>query len=225
MFRIVLFDIDGTLIPADGLGIVAFDQAFQDLYGIEKVTEEVDFSGRTDWAISSELLEKHALPSHQEERTKFLSCYEKYLEVKLLDSINILLPGVHDWLEDLVSRQILLGLLTGNTRQGAETKLRHVGLWNAFTFGAFGHEHPDRNQLAQWAMERGTKMLGSSGCTPGEVLVIGDTPRDVACAHACGARCLAVATGRFSVQELLDSGADWASEDLKSIRFSELRLP
>lgn len=222
MFRIVLFDIDGTLIPADGLGIVAFDQAFRDLYGIEKVTEKVDFSGRTDWAISSELLEKHSLSSHQEERNKFLSLYEEYLSATLLDSRKNILPGIHDWLKELKAREIALGLLTGNTRRGAETKLRHVGLWDWFSFGAYGHEHPDRNQLAQWAMERGMEKLGSTGCTPGEVLVIGDTPRDIACAHSCGAACLAVATGKFNVQQLRDSGADWVAQDLESLQLEDI---
>lgn len=102
---------------------------------------------------------------------------------------------------------VTVGLLTGNIARGADLKMRRYGLARHFSFGAYGCDHRDRNRLGPVAMERAARHAGR-GFSAAETLVIGDTPKDIACAKAMGASCLAVATGRFSVEELNAAGAD-----------------
>ena len=115
----------------------------------------------------------------------------------------------------------LLGLLTGNIRLGAEIKLRHFNLWEFFTTGAFGDDHEDRRQIAAIARARGAHMLNQP-LRGEEVLVIGDTPRDIDCGHAIGARVLAVATGDSTLAELQEHRPTWAVTDLEKVRVREL---
>ena len=114
----------------------------------------------------------------------------------------------------------LLGLLTGNIRLGAEIKLRHFDLWDVFEIGAFGDDHEDRDRIAAMAQQRGSRILGTD-LTGNEVLVIGDTPLDIRCARAIGARCLAVATGGHPLAELELHRPDRAVKDLHEITPAE----
>jgi phosphoglycolate phosphatase-like HAD superfamily hydrolase len=124
------------------------------------------------------------------------------------------MPGVHALLDALTVRDDLaLGLLTGNFAEGARIKLEHFDLWKYFAFGAFGDDAADRNALVPVAVER-ARARGVGGVTPADVLVVGDTPHDVACALAVGAVPVGVATGGFSVDQLRASGAEIVFEDL-----------
>ena len=122
-------------------------------------------------------------------------------------------------LEDL-PRPPLIGLLTGNIREGARIKLQHYHLWERFSFGAFADDHEDRDQIAAVARQRGGEQLGRA-LRGEEILVIGDTPFDIRCARAIQARALAVATGSFTVEDLSRHAPDWAVEDLSRIPMRE----
>ena len=117
----------------------------------------------------------------------------------------------------------LLGLLTGNIRLGAEIKLRHFDLWTVFETGAFADDSEHRNQIAAIARQRGSRILGGP-LRGDEVLVIGDTPLDIACGRAIGAKVLAVATGGATIEELKRHQPDWAVQDLPRIKAREVCL-
>ena len=134
-------------------------------------------------------------------------------------------PGVWEFVHELreVHQPPLLGLLTGNIRLGAEIKLRHFDLWDVFVTGAFADDSEDRNQIAGIARERGCRVLGEN-VRGDQILVVGDTPLDIRCARAIGAKVLAVATGGAPFKELLQHQPDWAVEDLSKIKALEVCL-
>lgn len=212
---LLLFDIDGTLVDTGGKGMNALQKAVLEVFGGQGPA--LDLAGSTDLGIVSNLY-LHFEVEPTEERTHcFFEIYHQYL-VESLESgpgEGRVLDGVFDLLEDLaLYRHAQLGLLTGNTQWGAEIKLRHYGLHHHFPFGAFGSDRADRNLLGSIALERARAVTGKV-FSPGQTLVIGDTPKDIACAHAMGARCLAVATGCFSAEQLQQAGADWVLGSLR----------
>jgi phosphoglycolate phosphatase-like HAD superfamily hydrolase len=215
VIRLVLFDIDGTLIRTGGAGVRAFAQTAEWLFGRPGGTAKLDFAGRTDTAIIREFLTHHGLEVNSANVAHFLEAYLFLLHEQMERFPGDVCPGVGDFVADLQSLPAppVLGLLTGNVRLGAEIKLLSHRMWHWFKFGAFGDDHEDRNRLAVVALSRGRQML-SPEMTGNEVLVVGDTPRDIECAAAIGARCLAVATGRSSVAELNAHSPDWAVETL-----------
>jgi phosphoglycolate phosphatase-like HAD superfamily hydrolase len=115
-----------------------------------------------------------------------------------------------------------MGLLTGNIRLGAQIKLSHYQLWHNFRTGGFGDDHEDRNQLAVIARDRGAELLGRNLLGGDEILVIGDTPRDIECGRTIGARTLAVATGSYSLEQLRKDSPDWLVENLGGISVNKL---
>jgi phosphoglycolate phosphatase len=209
--RLVLFDIDGTLIHTHGVGVQAFGRTLEFEFQCPDVSHRVRFGGRTDPSLVREVFH-HADIEHSEQNvTRFFESYIFWLDHLLTESgRGGPCAGVHGFLEGLrsLSEPPAIGLLTGNIRLGAEIKLRHFGLWEPFVMGAFGDDHEDRNQIAAIAMERGRALLGAA-LHPEEVLVIGDTPRDVECGRAIGAKVLAVATGGAKEDELRASKPDW----------------
>ena len=132
-------------------------------------------------------------------------------------------PGVDHFVSDLqaLPNPPMIGLLTGNIRLGAEIKLRHFYLWEYFSLGAFGDENEDRNQLASLALERGREYIGND-LQPEEIVVVGDTVRDIECAKSIGARCLAVATGGNSKDELLAENPTWTVDNLCHINAEDI---
>ena len=222
MVRLVLFDIDGTLIHSGGAGVTAFGQAFQRLFGVERPTEGVRFAGRTDSSLIRELFTRHAIEHTAERVERFFESYLGHLAEMLPKSHGGTCAGVEGFIRELrsLAQAPQFGLLTGNVKRGAELKLRHFRLWDAFEFGAFGDDHEDRNELAAIARSRGSERLGVP-LAGEEILVIGDTPRDIECARAIGARCLAVATGGDSIGMLTPHGADWTVRDLTEIRAAD----
>ena len=223
--RLILFDIDGTLIHTRGAGVNAFNKAFANEFNIRAATEGVRFAGRTDASIVREVFAKHQVEPTPELFRRFRDCYVFWLDYLLCRSGGEICPGVWNFLHSVsrLPEPPQLGLLTGNIRLGAEIKLRHFQIWDCFELGAFGDEHEDRNELAAIARRRGEAVL-ESPLGPGEILVIGDTPHDVRCGQQIEAKTLAVATGPFGVPDLAACQATWAVTDLNGLGLSVREL-
>jgi phosphoglycolate phosphatase len=225
MIRLVLFDIDGTLIHTSGAGEKAFARVFANFFGVSDGTEKLKFAGRTDTAILREFFIHNAIPPSAENMDQFFEAYVFMLEQKLEALPGGVHPGVWNWLHDLRSlpQQPVIGLLTGNVRLGAEIKLRRFGLWEQFEIGAFADDSAERNEIAAIAKRRGESRLGEK-LREDEVLVIGDTPLDIACARCIGAKVLAVGTGMYRPKDLLPLKPDWAVDNLEQISAREVCL-
>lgn len=217
---LILFDIDGTLIQTGRAGVRAMNRAFVDLFNVENALDGVQVAGRTDRAIVGQVLDAHGLPHDAETVTAVRDAYCRRLPEALGDPGSLpmgVLPGVGAMLDALEGRDdVVVGLLTGNFVSGAELKLGHFDLWRRFGFGAFGDLHVNRRDLVPVAIEAACG-LGHSRFTPDRVVVIGDTPLDVDCAQAHGARAIAVATGIFPMDVLRESGADLTVETLADV--------
>ncbi len=215
MGRIILFDIDMTLLYSGGAGSLSMRRAFHQLYGIEDGFKRVEFSGRTDWSILRQAMEHHEMLNGDDsvfarELPRFQQAYFKLLEGTLVEKEGYTLPGVPELLAAVAGNgDVRRGLATGNFRQAAQMKLRHFGLDRFLCEGGFGDDAEQRSRVVAVAIER-----VADGATPGDVWVIGDTALDIEAAHANGARALGVATGPMPVEELLASGANAAVEDL-----------
>jgi phosphoglycolate phosphatase len=215
--RVWLFDIDGTLVDTGGAGLCALSKAAEDCFGGR--APFLDLHGSTDLGVVEGILAHYGEAYSPEKVEGFFSRYHICLEQQLAGRSfpGKVLPGVSVLLERLArDERNILGLLTGNTELGAAIKLRHYELDSYFSFGAYGSDHADRNLLGPIALSRGGQ-LHSVDFQPREAIVVGDTPKDVACAKALGSPCLAVATGKFSKDDLLACGADWAVESLEVI--------
>ena len=214
--RLVLFDIDGTLVDTGGAGMAALKMAGRDLFGAEG--PELDLAGATDSAIVRGLFEHFEMPVDDENIRQFYQAYLSYLEEHLEKGgfDGRVLPGVMDLLEEFRQAGAVLGLLTGNIADGAGLKMRHYGMADYFSFGAFGDDHHDRNRLGPLALSRAGKATGRTYCA-GETLVIGDTPKDIACGRAMGAITVCVGTGAFTPQQLRFHGADLVFEEFSGL--------
>lgn len=215
--RLWLFDIDGTLVDTGGAGMLSLQEASKALFGGDG--PRLDLAGSTDLGVIAGILTHFGRDHDDELVASFFEAYLVRLETNLAKGAfpGRVLPGVVKVLDSLRDRDdVTVGLLTGNTAGGAAAKMRHFGLDHHFAFGAYGDDHHDRNLLGPIALKRAQNHTGRS-FTPEETLVIGDTPKDIACAKALGARCLAVATGAFSASQLRDFGADQVVENLEEI--------
>ncbi|MGC4014763.1 MAG: HAD family hydrolase [Luteolibacter sp.] len=217
MAKLWLFDIDGTLVDTGGAGMRALQEAATRCFGGEG--PPLDLAGSTDLGVVHGILDHFGLEPDNERISTFFRTYLERLEWNLDHGgyPGHVLPGVVPLLERLhADDTIHLGLLTGNTAEGAATKMRHYGLDHFFPFGAYGCDHADRNLLGPVAADRATKHTGR-GFTPDEIVVVGDTPKDIACAKALGASCIAVATGKFTADELRAYGADRVVKTLEEV--------
>jgi phosphoglycolate phosphatase len=214
--RLVLFDIDGTLIHTGGAGVKAFERTFATEFKINHGTEQMRFAGRTDSSLVREFFSLHGIPANADNFRRFFGTYVFWLDYLLAHTLGRTCPGAQEFLAGLraLPQAPALGLLTGNIQLGAEIKLRHFGLWDPFVIGAFADDHEDRNHLAEIARSRGSRLLGET-LRGDQVLVVGDTPFDIQCARAIGARALAVATGGASRDELDAWQPDELLEDLR----------
>ncbi len=204
--KVVLFDIDGTLLWTDGAGRRAVQQALEEVFGTP-IPQGHEFDGKTDPQIIRELMVRAGVEeSAIAERLPI--ALDRYLallraELSSLEHTHRLFPGIAPLLDALDEREdVLIGLLTGNIAPGADAKLRAVGLDpDRFRIGAFGSDHASRPELPAVARARAEAVLGHA--VAGEdVVVIGDTPADMSCGNGIGARAIGVATGRYSVEQL-----------------------
>ena len=225
MTRLVLFDVDGTLIHTGRAGVKAFAQVFASEFDAVDGFERLKFAGRTDVSLVREFLDQHRIPATAENFERFFDRYVFWLDHILATSHTEECPGVWEFIHQLreLAQPPVLGLLTGNIRLGAEIKLRHFNLWDVFATGAFGDDHEDRNEIAAVALRRGSRVL-QEPLTGDQVLVIGDTPFDIRCGRSIGAKVLAVATGGATIEELFRHQPDWAVEDLRKINALEVCL-
>lgn len=209
-----LFDIDGTLVDTGGAGMAALKQATREIFGEDGPA--LDLAGATDLGIVLGIHGHFEVEPTPDRIEAYFRIYQQRLDWNLANGgfSGRVIDGVTALLGELAGRPgTTLGLLTGNIAGGAASKVRHFGLASFFQFGAYGCDHSDRNRLGPIALERAAAHAGRS-FTAEETWVIGDTPKDIACAHAIGARCLAVATGHFSAEELAAHGADHVVESL-----------
>lgn len=223
MIRLVLFDIDGTLIASGGAGEKAFGKVCATEFNVPNGTQGIQFAGRTDPAIIREFFTKYGIETSQQNFTRFFDSYVFWLDHLLGQVYGQVLPGVDQWIRALnqLRQPPLIGLLTGNIRLGAQIKLSHYRLWNHFSTGGFGDDSEDRNVIARIARDRGCEILKHK-LKGEEVLVIGDTPLDVACGKAIEAKVLAVGTGKFTAQELAKHSPDWAVKDLLELQVEQV---
>ena len=198
MNKLILFDIDGTLVDTGGAGMDALTSTATEVFGAEG--PELDLAGSTDSGIVMGMMEHFGVEVDLDE------FYQIYLN-KLPDSLDEytdqgkVLPGVVDLLQKLSQTDMTLGILTGNVAEGAQIKLDHYGLAQHFEIGAYGDDHYDRNELGNYALKRARDHYGID-FQGVDAVVIGDTPKDINCGRAMGAKTIAVATGSFSYDEL-----------------------
>lgn len=223
MVRVVLFDIDGTLIQSGGAGEKAFGRVCEAEFGVPNGGTQLQFAGRTDPSIVRDFFQQHQIAPSADNFQRFFDRYVFHLDHLLGELNGSVLPGVHEMIRGLsaLSTPPLIGLLTGNIRLGAQIKLSHYRLWDFFHTGGFGDDHEDRNQIAAIARERASRTLRAP-LEGEEILVIGDTPRDIECAKAINARSLAVATGKYSAAQLRRESPTWAVESLDQICVQEI---
>lgn len=219
--RLVLFDIDGTLLLTGGAGISALTTVFREMHGIEADLGQVPVHGQTDLAIihgiAQSWLGRELLEAEIEQ---LIVRYLPLLEERLKESPGFrVLPGVGALLDVLASHsEVTLGLATGNLEPAAFAKLRRAELDRYFGFGGFGSDSRDRAELTRKALERGRRIAGEHA----EAIVVGDTVHDVRSAHAAGAYCLAVATGITTEAQLAAEGARWTVPGLDDPRVFEI---
>ena len=215
----VLFDIDGTLIQTGGAGQLAFAETFAAEFGVRQLRGAVPFAGRSDRAISLDLMARHGVDPTERNWERFRTAYLARLPSALVRRQGRVLPGVPALLESLAAlAHPLVGLLTGNVRAGAEQKLVHYGLREHFGFGGFGDVSNQRCDIAAEAVAEARRCLAErNGHASGElagVMVIGDTVHDISCARSVGAVAVAVPTGGTSREELADASPDLLLDDL-----------
>jgi phosphoglycolate phosphatase len=213
---VLLYDIDGTLVDTGGAGRRAMELAFGRTHGREDACASFVFGGMTDPAIARRGLSAIGAVVTSEAMARVLDAYLEALEDELSRAERFrVLPHVVHALDRSRDRGHAIGLGTGNLLHGARLKLERARIFERFAFGGYGSDAEDRAELLAHGAARGREIVGDPQA---EVLVIGDTPRDIEAAHAIGARCLAVATGRFKVADLEPLGPALVVETLADPR-------
>src|SRR5919199_278165 len=219
MPALVLWDIDGTLLKGNRVAMTAFNRALQEIYELQEAPARIEYGGKTDSQIVLEVLGLHdiAEAAALDRLERFHERYVEYVrhEFDQLSAGIQVLPGVQEVIDALADAGALQSVLTGNLRLTAELKLRAAGLLDRLNLnvGAFGSDHRDRNELVAVARVRAAACCG----TIDDVVVVGDTPRDIACGRAGGARTIAVATGNWSIDELRNHQPDAVLPDLSDV--------
>ncbi len=215
--KAVLWDIDGTLLTTGGAGAVAWQRAFEELYGIEANIDENTRAGMTDPEITEIIFAQ--VIGHEgtaEERAKVVAKYLEYMPDAVAESSGYeVKPGIAEILPRLADEGVVQGIVSGNVEPAARIKLARGDLDRYFSFGGYGSDDRDRVKVTERAIERGGEVVGSP-LDLAATISVGDTPRDVTAGHGAGIRVVGVATGAYSVAEQEEAGADWAIEDMRS---------
>jgi phosphoglycolate phosphatase-like HAD superfamily hydrolase len=210
---LLLFDIDGTLIDSGEAGTRSLNLAFEKLFSVGNAFHGISMAGKTDTQIMKEGLMKHGI-SFNSNLDSVINTYLMHLQKEINNERRHIKPGIYELLGRLsLLKDVKLGLLTGNLEPGARIKLQPFKLNNYFPTGAFGSDDEDRDRLLPIAIKRFEKICQRK-IDITECIVIGDTPRDVNCAKINGAMCIGVATGPYSIAELVRAGADYVFRDL-----------
>lgn len=218
--KLLLFDIDLTLINTASAGKRSMSLAFEQLFGRRNGLAKVNFAGRTDRAIFRDALLHQGMEWEAEKEERFKQTYLERLKIEIAkpNPRKHIEPGIAELLDILNDRtDVTLALLTGNWQQGAKIKLEHFGLFHFFRFGAFADDSEFRDELPECAAKRYTESTGRD-IHADNVFIIGDTPLDVACARPFGARSIAVATGFHSYEELKAAEPDYLFPDLSDAK-------
>ncbi|HEX2342648.1 MAG TPA: HAD family hydrolase [Vicinamibacterales bacterium] len=231
MSKLILFDIDGTLVLTGRAGVRAMTRALVDVFGINDGFADISLAGRTDRYLLGLALEQNQVVLNARELDRFRERYVRYLveEVpKRGEGRKGVMPGITALLDTLEQRDdVFLGLLTGNFAEAARIKLEYFDLWRYFRCGAYGDDAHDRNDLVPVALAR-ARECGNGGSFD-RIFIVGDTPHDIACAAAGNAMSIAVATGGFDVSTLRAAGADVVFQDLSDtqafVKFLEGKAP
>ena len=196
----ILFDIDGTLIRSGGAGMIAIRQVMGEMFGLQNVTK-VPVHGRTDKGILGDIFAAVSL-DYDEQQSEFTKRYSSLLAQTLAGCDGVILPGVKSLLDELQQLpNVSLGILTGNGQLAAQAKLTHFQLEQYFSFGGYGDDHANRDEIAKLA-NRSAEQFLKNAYDPSQVWVVGDTVHDITCARSIGARVVAVETGGAGRQEL-----------------------
>jgi phosphoglycolate phosphatase len=232
MRKLILFDIDGTLVLTGGAGIRAMNRACEELVGNPHGLEGIPVAGRTDRIILADVVTRagHTLDDGllDQLRERYVANLREEIErpgraqsfesLGARGGVKAVMPGIRELLDILHQRDdVFLALLTGNFAASARIKLEHFDLWRYFRCGAYADDAADRNALVPFALQR-ARECGLPELPPEHILVVGDTPHDVACAHAVGAIPIGVATGGFTSDQLRESGAAVVFENLADPR-------
>jgi phosphoglycolate phosphatase-like HAD superfamily hydrolase len=215
--KLLLFDIDGTLILTGGAGIRALNRAFSQVVGIVNAMDGIRPHGKTDPAIIREVFKARGESAESPQALQeILDTYVKFLPEEVCQSSNYrIMPGIVQFLADFRSRaDLLFGLATGNVERGARIKLERGDLNQYFLFGGFGSDAENRAEIVRFAAEKGARHAGQS-VDPRDVFVIGDTPRDIDAGREAGFRTIGVATSDYSKEQLEAAGAELAVADFE----------
>ena len=216
--KLLLFDIDGTLLATNGAGSRAVQRAFETVHGVEIEIQAIDFAGRTDPLILKEIYKNELGREHtREEAEQVYAHYVAYLKEEIVTAEVEVMPGVRELLNILSDREDLtLGVATGNIEEGANIKLKRAGLHRHFSFGGYGSDSEHREHIVRRASQRAHIHM-NDGRGFEVTYVIGDTPFDIIHGRAAGARTIAVATGRYTREELSLHDPDHLYDDLADI--------
>ena len=224
--KLLLFDIDQTLINSGGAGLRALDRACEKVLGLKNAMQGISPHGKTDPAIAREILRARLDRASRDgsDIPSILEAYVSFLkeEVQLSPGYRVL-PGIVSLLEEMLDRQeVVLGLATGNIELGARIKLERGGLNRYFEFGGFGSDSEDRTELVRRAADKAADKIGTS-IPPSNIFVIGDTPLDIDAGNRAGFKTIGVGTGSYSAEQLVAAGATAAVADISAGRTHFLR--
>ena len=217
--KLLLFDIDGTLVLTGGAGIRALNRAFCQVVGIVNALDGIRLHGKTDPAIVREIFNARGAHHNADSYDQILAAYVDFLPAEVQRSENYrVLPGILRFLQDFQGRSDLaFGLATGNVEAGARIKLARGNLNPFFAFGGFGSDAENRTELVRRAAHNGSRLAGVA-IDPNDIFVIGDTPRDIVAGREAGYRTVGVATSDYSTEDLSAAGADLVLLDFERDR-------
>jgi phosphoglycolate phosphatase-like HAD superfamily hydrolase len=218
--KILLFDVDGTLVKLDGAGLKALSKTFFELYGIkEEAVYSVDFYGKTDLVIYDDIIRNSEMDfaPDKNELEKIYKVYLNHLKYEIEQiTFNPVIPGVIEFLEH--TKKFYCGLLTGNIEPGAYTKIGRWNLMKYFSFGAFATDSKIRNELVDVAVKKAAKKFDFKEFDKNEIYVIGDTPLDIKCAQVNSVKSVAVSTNKHTLDELCEYNPDYCVSNLMELK-------